>query len=71
VAQLSNEAQLIRAARALIQVHGSQAGSVAEKRAAYLDECGERLTATIWRQIGDAVRTIEARGSPRHSISAN
>jgi len=61
VSQLSNEARVIRAARKLIEVYGSQAAAVAEKRAARLDECGETVTATIWRQIGDAVRTIEAR----------
>jgi hypothetical protein len=58
--QLSNEAQIIRAARELIDVYGSQAAGVAEKRAAHLDECGQNLPATTWREIADAVRTIEA-----------
>jgi hypothetical protein len=44
--QLFNEAQLIRAARELIEVYGSHAAAVAEKRASHLDECGEMLTAT-------------------------
>jgi hypothetical protein len=61
---------MIRAARKLIEVHGSQAAVVTEKRAAHLDECGERLTATTWRQVADAVRTIEAQAPPRRSIPA-
>jgi len=59
--QRSDDAELARAARNLINAHGSCAGAVAQKRAAYLDECGERLMADTWRQIGDAVRAIEAR----------
>ncbi len=70
MAQLSNEAQMIRAARQLIEMHGSQAAAVAEKRAAHLDQCGEALTATTWRQIADAVRAIEGRVSPGHSVPA-
>ena len=68
--RLPNAAQLIRAARQLIDMHGSQAAAVAEKRAAHLDECGETLTATTWRQIGDAVRKIEARLPSRHPVLA-
>jgi hypothetical protein len=68
--QLPNAAQLIRAARQLIDMHGSQAAAVAEKRATHLDECGENLPATIWREISDAVRTIEARVPPRHPVLA-
>jgi ClpP class serine protease len=61
------EAQLIRAARELMEVYGSQAAAVAEKRALRLDECGEIATAMTWREIADAVRTIEAKDSPRRS----
>jgi hypothetical protein len=67
VPQPFNEAQLIRAARELMEVYGSQAAAVAEKRAIHLDESGERLTATTWREIADAVRTIEVKDSPRRS----
>ncbi len=70
MAQLSNEAQMIRAARQLIEMHGSQAAAVAEKRAAHLDQCGEPMTATTWRQIADAVRAIEARDAAGHSVPA-
>ena len=62
--------QMIRAARALIEVHGPHAAAVAEKRAARLDECGEMATAITWRLIGDAVREIEARLSPHPSNPA-
>jgi hypothetical protein len=62
--QLSNDAELNRAARNLINAHSSRAAAVAQKRAAYLDECGETLMADTWRQIGDAVRAIEARRPP-------
>ena len=58
---LPNAAQLICAARQLIDMHGSHAAAVAEKRAAHLDECGENLPATTWREIADAVRALEAR----------
>jgi hypothetical protein len=61
------EAQLIRAARALMQVYGSQAAAVAEKRALHLEECGEEATATTWREIAHAARTIEAKDPSRRS----
>ena len=67
--RLPNAAQLIRAARQLIDMHGSQAAAVAEKRAAHLDDCGENLPATIWREIADAVRTIEARARPSAPVA--
>jgi hypothetical protein len=57
--QLSNEVQMIRAARELIEVYGSQAAAIAEKRAVHLDESGESLPAATWREIADAVRAIE------------
>jgi hypothetical protein len=56
---------MIRAARELMEVYGSEAAAIAEKRAIHLDECGERLAATTWRQIADAVQTIEAQDPPR------
>jgi ClpP class serine protease len=65
-AVVQREAQLIRAARELMEVYGSQAAAVAEKRALHLDECGEIATATTWRDIAAAVRTIEAK-PPSHS----
>jgi hypothetical protein len=61
------EAQLIRAARELVEVYGSQAAAVAEKRALHLDECGEVATAMTWRDIAAAVRTIEAKDPSRRS----
>jgi hypothetical protein len=57
---LSESAQLSRAARHLIQTHGSRAAGVAIKRAAYLHQCGEEVAADTWRQIAAFVRTIEA-----------
>jgi hypothetical protein len=70
VSQSFKEAQMIRAARELMGVYGPRAAAVAEKRAIYLDECGEGLTATTWRQIADAVRAIEARDPARRSVPA-
>jgi hypothetical protein len=58
--QLSNDAELSRAARNLIIAHGSRAAGVAEARARRLDECGEDEVAETWRQIGLFVRAIEA-----------
>ena len=60
-----NHAQLIRAARELMEVYGSQAAAVAKKRALHLDECGEIATAMTWRDIAAAVRTIEAKDPSR------
>lgn len=61
---------LSRAARELINVHGSHAVSVAERRAADLDASGVTLPATTWHEIADAVRAIEARVPPRPSVPA-
>jgi hypothetical protein len=44
--------------------------SVAEKRAAHLDQCGEPVMATTWRRIADAIRTTEARDVAGHSVPA-
>jgi len=65
VPKSSSDAQLIRAARELIEVYGSQAAAVAEKRALHLDEYGESVTAATWRQIAAAVRIIEAKDPSR------
>jgi hypothetical protein len=61
---LSDNAELSRAARHLIQSHGSRAVAIAIKRAAYLHQCGEDNGAQTWRKIGDYVRAIEAAGDP-------
>jgi len=66
-AVVQREAQLIRAARELMEVYGSQAAAIAEKRARHLDEYGEIATATTWRAIASAVRTIEAKDPSRRS----
>jgi hypothetical protein len=52
--------QLSRAARHLIQTHGSLAAEIAIKRAAYLHQCGEEAASDTWRQIAAIVRAIEA-----------
>jgi hypothetical protein len=43
-----------------MQTHGSQAAAIAIKRAAYLHQSGEMVTADKWRQIAALVRNIEA-----------
>jgi hypothetical protein len=48
-------------------VYGSQAAAVADKRATHLDECGQGVTATAWREIAHAVRTIEVKDTSRPS----
>ncbi len=62
---LSDSAQISRAAKHLIETHGSRAASVALKRAAYLHQCGEELGADTWRRIGDFVRAIQTTDAPR------
>jgi len=52
--------QLSRAARHLVQTHGSRAAEIAIKRAAYLHQCGEDVASDTWRQIAAFVRVIEA-----------
>jgi hypothetical protein len=54
---------MLRAARNLIDLHGSHAAAVAEQRAVRLDEFAEKRTAITWRLIGDAVRAIDDRGT--------
>jgi len=56
---LSDGAQVTRAARHLIENHGSRAAAVATKRAAHLYHYGEHAGADTWRKIGDFVRAIE------------
>ena len=52
--------QLCRAARHLMQTHGAQAAAIAIKRAAYLHQSGETVTADKWRRIAALVRDLEA-----------
>ena len=53
---------LIRAAKHLIQNHGARAAAVADKRAAFLEQCGEVVAADTWHKIGAFVRAIETKG---------
>jgi hypothetical protein len=53
---------LVRAAKHLIQNHGSRAAAVAVKRATFLEQCGEIVAADTWHKIGTFVREIEAKG---------
>jgi hypothetical protein len=69
--KLSEAAQMSRAALHLINFHGRRAAAVAEKRAAYLHECGEDLGADTWRKISEFVRVIEAREAQRAVKPAN
>jgi hypothetical protein len=55
----SEGALLSRAARHLIQTHGSLAAKIAIKRAVYLHQCGEEVASDTWRQIAAFVRAIE------------
>jgi len=57
---LSDGAQVTRAAKHLIENHGSRAAAVATKRAAHLYHYGEHAGADTWRKIADFVRAIEA-----------
>ena len=56
---LSDGAQLARAAKHLIENHGSRAAAVATKRAVHLYDYGEHAGADTWRKIADFVRAIE------------
>jgi hypothetical protein len=57
---------LVRAAKHLIQNHGSRAAAVATKRATFLEQCGEVVAADTWHKIGTFVRAIETKGE--HAI---
>jgi hypothetical protein len=59
---VSESATLARAAKHLIQNHGSQAAAVAAKRAIFLEQCGEIVGADTWRKIGVFVQAIETTG---------
>jgi hypothetical protein len=71
--RLSDDAQLSRAARHLIQTHGPLAADIAMKRAAYLHQCGEEAASYIWRRIAAVVREIEAAeaSAPEHATTPN
>ncbi len=49
---------LARAARRMIENHGSRAASEAERRAQNLLAFGEADTAASWRQIAAAIRRL-------------
>lgn len=65
---VSEGATLARAAKHLIQNHGARAASVAAKRAAFLEECGEIVGADTWRKIGVLVHTIQTKGE--HALAS-
>jgi hypothetical protein len=58
---MSLDADLIRrAARYLIETHGSAAAAVAEKRATNVEAASDLATAAhLWPQIADNVREIQ------------
>jgi hypothetical protein len=47
-----------------MQTYGSQAAAIAIKRAAYLHQSGETLTADRWRRIAALVRDLEIEAAP-------
>jgi hypothetical protein len=51
---------LMRAARALIDLYGAEAASVAERRAGNLPGNVPESAASRWRRIGNVVRSLEA-----------
>jgi hypothetical protein len=52
--------EIKRAARYLIEMHGTGAARVADKRVASLDGYGEISGTHIWRQIASAIRAIQS-----------
>jgi hypothetical protein len=54
------DADLNRAARAMIENHGANAASEADRRAKNLAACGEESHARMWRQISLLICEIEA-----------
>jgi hypothetical protein len=52
--------EIKRAARHLIETHGTAAARIADKRVASLDGYGELAGTHVWRQIATAVRAIQA-----------
>jgi len=64
ISMSEDSAQLSRAAKHLIETHGSRAAAVALKRAVYLHQCGQEAAANTWRRIADFARAIEAGKDP-------
>jgi hypothetical protein len=48
---------ILRSAKALIELHGKDAARVAEKRAENAELSGSAPSAHVWRQIAAAIRS--------------
>jgi hypothetical protein len=59
---VSERATLARAAKHLMQNHGSRAVAVAARRAVFLEQCGEVVGADTWHKIGAFVHALETTG---------
>jgi hypothetical protein len=57
---MANES-VVRAARYLIEAHGSAAAGIAERRAHNLAIAGAALAADTWRRIANVVRMLQPR----------
>jgi hypothetical protein len=63
--QTTHDPDLVRAARHLIESHGREAATAAERRARNMRHDGCEEAATLWLQIARVVRAIEAGAKAR------
>jgi hypothetical protein len=56
---MANDTDLIRAAKHLIDVHGTLAANIADQRAMNLAMGGAGAAAHTWRQIAGTIRMIQ------------
>ena len=57
---MTRDTEILRAARAMIDVHGGDAATVAENRARQLFFAKQQEGAALWQEIARAVRDIQA-----------
>jgi hypothetical protein len=53
------EARLLRAARLVVEVHGSDAASYAVTRAALLRNLGDAMGATAWLRVAPVIEELQ------------
>lgn len=53
------EARLLRAARLVVEVHGSNAASYAVTRAALLRDMGDAMGAAAWQRVAPVIEKLQ------------
>jgi hypothetical protein len=65
------EARLLRAARLVVEVHGTDAAAYAVTRAALLRNLGDAMGATAWLRVAPVIEELQRAGKQNRRAGAS